>query len=87
MFNFFDEIKNKLCIKEDAVGAYNIINISGRALYAEGHKGIVILSSEKIVFKLKFGCMHVVGRDLILAELNQNSLYISGEILKTEVAQ
>ncbi|MBO5394434.1 MAG: hypothetical protein J6A28_00820 [Clostridia bacterium] len=85
MFNFFDEIKAKMGIKDDALYDYNIVNVSGRLLYAEGHKGLVVLSDRQIVFKLKSGQAVVEGSGLILAELAQNTLFIKGKITKVEL--
>ena len=85
MFNFFDEIKAKMGIKEDALYDYNIVNISGRLLYAEGHRGLVVLSEKQVVFKLKKGQAVVEGRGLMLAELAENTLFIKGKINKVEI--
>lgn len=87
MFNFFDEIKSKMKIKEDALYDYNLVNISGRVLYAEGHKGILLLSDKKVVFKIKKGQIEVEGSGLVLAELNENVLFIQGKIDKVERVQ
>ncbi|MBQ8908755.1 MAG: YabP/YqfC family sporulation protein [Clostridia bacterium] len=84
MFNFFDEIKTKMKVKEDALYDYNIVNISGRLLYAEGHKGILLLSDKKVAFKIKKGQVEVCGSGLILAELNENVLFIQGKIERVE---
>ena len=52
MFNFFSEIKKELKLPkfEDE---YNIVNLNGRAVYIEGHKGLVSLSKEMIRLKVK----------------------------------
>ncbi|MBQ8444389.1 MAG: hypothetical protein IJX25_03455 [Clostridia bacterium] len=84
MFNFFDEIKCKMGIKEDSLYDYNIVNISGRLVYVEGHKGIVLLSEKKVIFKTKSEQISVEGSGLVLAELNENVLYIQGKIDKVE---
>ena len=84
MFNFFDEIKAKVGIKGDALYNYNIVNISGRLLYVEGHKGLIVLSEKKVAFKLKKGQAVVEGSGLVLAELAESTLFIQGKIDKVE---
>ena len=71
-------------IKEDALYDYNIVNISGRLVYVEGHKGLVVLSDKKIVFKLKKGQASIEGAGLVLAELAENTLFIKGKIESVE---
>ena len=84
MFNFFDEIK--ACVKNlDIKNKYNIVNISSRIVYIEGHKGLIKLSKEEVILTLKHGSIKVVGKDLILQELYDDCVKISGKIEKTEV--
>lgn len=85
MFNFFDEIKNKISKIDTALlGNYNIVNISGKIVYIEGHKGLTTLSKETIVCKVKNGRIVVEGKNLLLEELSENTLKIIGEIVKVE---
>ena len=85
MFNFFDEIKSRLCIKEDVLSDYNIVNISGRVLYVEGHKGLSVLSPEQVAFKVKRGRVVVEGKEIMLAELSQNTMLLQGKIDRVEI--
>lgn len=83
MFNFFDELKKSL--KTDKfTEKYNIVLVSGKLLYAEGHAGICRLSKESISFKYKGGIIVVEGKDLVLAELLETTLKIAGEIKRVE---
>lgn len=84
MFNFFDELKKSLK-NENLVDRYNIVNVSGKILYVEGHTGICQLSKEVISFKVKGGVVIVEGKGLILNELMEKTLKITGEIKKVEV--
>ncbi len=85
MFNFFDELKGNLKkIEQSVLNNYNIINLSGKILYVEGHQGLTILSDNVIVFKIKKGRIEVNGQNLILSELTQNTLKIEGDIKKVE---
>lgn len=81
MFNFFNEIKSNL---KSQIDGFNIVNISGMILYVEGHLGLLTLSRQSISFKVKGGVFLVEGDDMILAELNENTIKISGKIKKVE---
>ncbi len=83
MFNFFDEIKKNVKSIEP-LNSYNLVNISGKILYVEGHKGLTTLSKEIIAFKVKNGRIVVEGKNLILNELTENTMKIVGEIVKVE---
>lgn len=84
MFNFFGEIKKN--IKNiDGLDVYNIINISNKLVYAEGHKGLVTLSKELVAFKVKNGRVLIEGKDMFLLELTENTIKISGTIKKMEL--
>lgn len=82
MFNFFDEIKKKS--DNNLLNEFNIVNISGKMLYAEGHLGLTVLSENMIAFKIKSGRFVVEGEGLFLKELTDNTLLIKGKIIKTE---
>jgi len=82
VFNFFDEIKS--CIK-DMKNKYNIVNMSGKLVYIEGQKGLSLLSKEIIVLRIKKGSVKIEGQDLILKELYDECVKISGVIEKIEV--
>ena len=85
MFNFFDEIKNKVkTTKEDFFDNFNIVNLSGKIIYVEGHMGLVLLSKEKIIFKVKRGQVSVEGKDLKMPEISENTLLISGQVERVE---
>ncbi len=85
MFNFLDEIKNNLKkIDQKYLNNYNLINISGKILYVEGHCGLTILSKNIVAFKIKKGRVVVEGENLFLSELTFNTLKIEGNIKKVE---
>ena len=84
MFNFFDEIKAGM--KEiNLYNQFNIVNVSGKMVYVEGHKGLALLSKEKISLNLKKGSVLVEGEELVLRELYDECVKISGKIKKIEV--
>lgn len=79
MFNFFSEIKKELKLPkfEDE---YNIVNLNGRAVYIEGHKGLVSLSKEMIRLKVKNKVITITGKELKLKIMSSITLNICGEI-------
>ena len=85
MFNFFDELKCKFDGKENFFNDYNLINMSGKLLYVEGHKGLTILSSNVVAFKLKNGRVVVSGENLYIKELTNNTILLQGKISKMEI--
>ena len=85
MFNFLKEIKDNLKNPNNlGLESFNIINISGHLLYVEGHLGLVTLSKELVSFKVKKGVILVEGQDMVLSELNENTIKICGIIKKVE---
>jgi len=85
MFNFFGEVKEKIKNPNKfKFDAFNVINISGHMIYAEGHTGLVGLSKEQISFKVKGGIIVVQGSDMFLEELSENTIKICGNIKKVE---
>lgn len=82
MFNFFEELKKKgdgqlLC-------DYNIVDISGKMIYVEGHLGLTVMTDKMIAFKIKSGRMVIEGNGLFLSELTDNTMLIKGDIVKME---
>ena len=84
VFNFFNEIKGKFS-QEDFLNNFNLVNLSGKMLYVEGHLGVTTLTTETITFKVKGGRVVVEGENLRLIELTQNTIIIEGNIKRTEI--
>ena len=84
VFNFFDELKSEFAIKEDVFAEFSIIDIAGKLLYLEGHKGLLSLGEERVCIKMKKGEIVIIGRGLSLAKLSQNTIAIKGKIEKVE---
>ena len=85
MFNFFDEIKKSLRgEKANALNGFNIVNVCGKILYVEGHKGLLALSKEMISFKVTGAIIFVDGQEMILEELSENTIKIVGKISVVE---
>lgn len=79
MFNFLDEIKKK-ARNNKLVTDYNVIFISGRLIYIEGHHGLTIISPSLIALKVKGARLEVVGENLSITELTENTLLVEGDI-------
>lgn len=79
MFNFFDEIKKK-ARKNKALTDYNVILVSGRLLYIEGHNGLTIISPSLMTMKVKGAKLEVAGENMSITELTENTILIEGEI-------
>ena len=85
MFNFFEEIKGQLRrVDKNLLSSYNMVNLSGKILYVEGHLGLTVLSPTVISFKIKKGRVEVEGKNLFLSELSSNTLKIEGQIKRVE---
>lgn len=82
MFNFFNEVKKGL--EKYGTGRFNMVNLSGNILYVEGHLGITQLSKQTITFKIKGGRIVVQGEELVLQELSDTTLKVSGKIISIE---
>ena len=86
VFNFFDEIKNKAVgVDNNLLNDFNIINLSGKLLYVEGHQGVTVINQDMIVFKVKRGRVVIEGEGLFLCELTDNTLTLQGKINKMEI--
>ncbi len=83
MFNFFEEIKKELCFSGQ--DDYQCVFIGGTVLYVEGHKGLVKLSNELVMFKTKKKILSVSGTNLKLKVLSKTTLSITGDIEHIEV--
>jgi len=84
VFNFFSEIKKELKLPS-LDSNYQMVNINGNILYVEGHKGLLNLSDELIMFRTKNKIISVSGKDLKLKILSSTTLSIMGEIESVEV--
>ena len=83
MFNFFSELKKNIK-KLNLAGGYNLISLSGEILYVEGHCGLTLISANQVCFKVKNGRVLVEGCELVLSEITDSTLKISGKIKKIE---
>lgn len=64
---------------------YRYINIDGKYVYLEGHKGILHLSDEEISFKLKKKTLSIKGYDLKIKILDNTTSVVEGNVLEVNV--
>lgn len=84
MFNFFEQIKNELMLETSMFDSYNLINMSNKIVYVEGHRGVFLISEDCISFKIKKGVILVYGENLVLKKITKTTLTIQGNIKKVE---
>lgn len=84
MFNFFDEIAGDYGLEIGSGNSFNLVNMSNKLIYIEGHKGIISISDETITFRVKKGAICVVGKKLYLKRITKSTLTICGEIKQIE---
>lgn len=70
-----------------AMGGHKIVLYSSFVAVIEGQKGLKILSSERITFKLKKGFAEIKGNNLVLAVLSRGQAVVTGEIKNIEIIQ
>ena len=64
---------------------YRYYNLGGKAVYIENFVRVNTFLPDEIVLKLKRGFIKVVGKDLIIEELNKESILVKGCIKGVEV--
>ncbi len=65
---------------------YQVVNLSGKAVYIYNHLGIVVFSPEQMVFKVKERkTLLINGIDLSIIEMDSSSAVIGGTINSIEV--
>lgn len=70
---------------EEVLSGFRVVFLSGRALYIEGIVKIITLDKESMVFKLKKGCIKIVGHNMTIKDLNIGSVMVVGSINCIEV--
>lgn len=81
-----NEIDNLFAKEFDiSVSEYRYVNVAGKYLYIEGHKGILLLSDDEMVFKLKRKNLSVNGTDLQIKLFENSTAVVSGNIINVKV--
>lgn len=84
MFKFFNEVIADFGLENEVVNSFNIINMSNKLIYIEGHKGVISINSDVISVRVKKGAVCIYGKNLILKKISGTTLCINGEIKKIE---
>lgn len=79
--SFNNEI-NKLLLKyfDSSFSDYRYFNIGGHAVYIEGQTGLVEFDEKTITFKVKKQILSVVGTNLVIAEFDNSTAVVTGNI-------
>ena len=85
MFSFFSDIIEKIGLEESSVlDGFRLVNFSNRAVYLEGFIKIVTFENTNISFKMKKGVLKINGEDLVIKNLNTNTVLVCGNIGQVE---
>ena len=82
MNRFLHEIAELTELPYDSVfSSYRCLNLSGRAVYVQGHKGFVTFDASRAVFRVEKKRLCVSGENLHIKHLSQTDAVITGEIV------
>lgn len=84
MFNFFDSLKQKYKILQDKISPEQCVMLGDYLLYMEGFSGIITLSQDSVVFRVKSGVVSVFGENLSIKEMSPNTITVCGKIKQVE---
>ncbi len=85
MFSFFSEVAEMSGLPlEILTNGFRVINFSNKAVYIENFKSILQFQTTEIGLKMKKGMMKVLGQDLVIKNLNENTVLVVGKIEKVE---
>lgn len=76
--SFLNELSQKV-----NSGGYTLIDYGGRAAYVEGARKIVSYSDKSVTLAVKSGFLTLEGDGLTLAEVEDGTLIVKGNILRT----
>ena len=65
---------------------YRIVNFSGKAVYVEGIKSILLFDSSQVALKLKKGAIKITGSGIMIKELMQGTILVTGTVTNVEVS-
>ena len=85
MFSFFSEVAEMSGLPfEILTNGFRVINFSNKAVYIENFKSILQFQTTEVGLKMKKGMMKVLGQDLVIRNLNENTVLVVGKIEKVE---
>ncbi len=70
---------DRLDLPEESMPGETVVEIAGhRRVLIEHHAGVTQYGSERICVKVRYGCIHICGRQLELTRMTREQLIISG---------
>mgnify|MGYP001625090630 CR=1 FL=1 len=84
MFNFFNEIIADYGLDSSLFNNFNIINMSNKLVYIEGHKGVVSISKQNISIRVKKGVLLINGNNLQIKRITSSTVTVIGNIKEIE---
>lgn len=81
---YAEDVKKIFKQKTELFGGAEISVFDSEALVVSGHKGLLSLSSEEVVVRLKTGCLRVLGGGLSVLKASPSEIYLSGAIRALE---
>lgn len=65
-----------------------IVEVYGdRRVLIEHHTGVTKYGKDEICLRMKFGCLHIRGRDLEIAKMTNRQLVVTGQIDGMEIVR
>jgi len=79
---FFKEIAALTELPFDtAFSTFRYINIGSRALYVQGHKGVISFDTERIVLRVQKSRLEIIGNRLSVKQLSSDDAVVTGDIV------
>ncbi len=82
MKSFYEEILSRVGL-EDALPKITLL--CGRSVFVEGHKGVLSVTDEEILFRVGRQTMRARGKDMRVAEISPEELLVKGDVAAVEV--
>ena len=84
MFNFFNELIGDYGLEISHANKFNLINLSNKLIYIEGHQGVISIAQNIVTVRVKKGVIVISGNNLKIRQITSNTLSVSGEIKSIE---
>ena len=79
--NLFDAFARNAGLPAESAPRQPLVEISGdRRVLVENHKGVTVYGCNEIHVKVSYGCLHICGKNLELAQMTKQQLVITGVI-------
>ena len=83
---FYKDVSEKLKTELDTLfSSFSVSVYGGTGACIEGHKGLLYMASDEVVFKTKKGTLTLKGRNLQITEIGQTDAYITGKVVGVSI--